>query len=42
MAAGVRRATAADIERCTDILARAFQDDPGAVTVRPPSSASAP
>jgi GNAT superfamily N-acetyltransferase len=35
MAAGVRRATAADIERCTGILARAFQDDPGAVIFEP-------
>jgi GNAT superfamily N-acetyltransferase len=35
MPAGVRRATAADVERCTDILARAFQDDPGAVIFEP-------
>ena len=35
MPAGVRRATAADVERCTDILARAFHDDPGAVIFEP-------
>jgi len=35
MPAGVRRATAADVDRCTDILARAFQDDPGAVIFEP-------
>jgi ribosomal protein S18 acetylase RimI-like enzyme len=35
MPAGVRRATAADVERCADILARAFQDDPGAVIFEP-------
>jgi GNAT superfamily N-acetyltransferase len=35
MPAGARRATAADVERCTDILARAFHDDPGAVIFEP-------
>jgi len=37
MPAGVRRATAADVERCTDILARAFHDDPGAMLFEPDS-----
>jgi GNAT superfamily N-acetyltransferase len=35
MPAGVRRATAADVERCSDILARAFHDDPGTVIFEP-------
>jgi GNAT superfamily N-acetyltransferase len=35
MPAAVRPATAADVERCTDILARAFHDDPGTVIFEP-------
>jgi ribosomal protein S18 acetylase RimI-like enzyme len=37
MTSGVRRATAADVERCTEILARAFHDDPGTVIFEPDS-----
>ncbi len=37
MPVGVRRATEADVERCTDILARAFHDDPGTVIFEPDS-----
>jgi ribosomal protein S18 acetylase RimI-like enzyme len=35
MPAGVRRATPADVERCTDILTRAFHDDPGTLIFEP-------